>query len=241
MVGKKKLTYCLSKQLIAFNNYFLLDKNLSLAAKGLLGFFLTLPNKWEFSNSFIAKRFNISPGIIKKLLEELENKKYTFTEEVEKKVFYYFFDVPYDSITNSVAEYTCYKNQIDSLVKKEKKSNNKREKKIKEYDPESEEYKLAEYFLNKILEIDPGKREPNLHIWAGAFPKMRYVDGIYYNQIKNIINWVFKNNYWRDRITSPSKLQWNLGIIRTQMRTSRVGTYNNSSSNNEDIEDWLRE
>ena len=234
--------YYPNRNIVSFNAFFLWDENLSLEEKGLLGFLLSMPHKWKMNKKFISDRFNLSTPKLNKIIDSLLGKKYGIIEESGKDNYYYFFDAPFDNYQGNVLDYAHCKTQIESMFPTAKKvATQKPEKRVREFNPESEEYKLAKMLHEKTLAVDPGKKEPNLHIWAKSFQKMRYVDGVSFGQLKEAIDWIFRSNYWSKQITSPSRLSWSWGTIRTQMNNGK-GYDNNSYGNaQKEIVDWLKE
>lgn len=61
-----------SKDYTIMSNYHLKDKGLSLKAKGLLSFMLSLPDNWDYSVRGLAMILPESDGTIKSTLKELE-------------------------------------------------------------------------------------------------------------------------------------------------------------------------
>lgn len=58
------------------SNYHLRDKNLSLRAKGMLSFMLSLPEEWDYSISGLAIALNVGRGSIRTVLDELKKLEY---------------------------------------------------------------------------------------------------------------------------------------------------------------------
>ena len=58
------------------SNHHLRDKNLSLKAKGLLSFMLSLPEDWDYSISGLVSICKEEETAIKTALKELKNQKY---------------------------------------------------------------------------------------------------------------------------------------------------------------------
>lgn len=73
------------------SNYHLRDKNLSLKAKGLLSFMLSLPENWDYSLSGLIAVCKEQESSIKSTLRELKNNGYLVIEKVrgEKGYFEY--------------------------------------------------------------------------------------------------------------------------------------------------------
>jgi hypothetical protein len=80
-----------NKNYAIMSNYHLRDKNLSLKAKGLLSFMLSLPENWDYSLSGLIAVCKEQESSIKSTLRELKNNGYLVIEKVrgEKGYFEY--------------------------------------------------------------------------------------------------------------------------------------------------------
>ena len=80
-----------NKNYTVMSNYHLRDKNLSLKAKGLLSFMLSLPENWDYSLSGLIAVCKEQESSIKSTLRELKNNGYLVIEKVrgEKGYFEY--------------------------------------------------------------------------------------------------------------------------------------------------------
>ena len=89
-----------NKNYTVMSNYHLRDKNLSLKAKGLLSFMLSLPDDWDYSLNGLCSICKESEGAIKSTLKELKDNGYLVIEKVrgEKGYFeynYIIYEHPY--------------------------------------------------------------------------------------------------------------------------------------------------
>lgn len=77
------------------SNYHLRDKNLSLKAKGLLSFMLSLPDNWDYSLSGLVSSLKEEETSIKSALNELKTVGYLAItrERNDKGTFVYIYDV----------------------------------------------------------------------------------------------------------------------------------------------------
>jgi len=83
------------------SNYHLRDQNLSLKAKGLLSYMLSLPEDWDYSLNGLCAICKESEGAIKSTLKELKDNGYLVIEKVrgEKGYFeynYIIYEHPYN-------------------------------------------------------------------------------------------------------------------------------------------------
>lgn len=233
-----------SRSHVAFNRYFLLDKNLSLEEKGFLAFFMAVSDDWKFTKKFISEYFDISTAKISKIIDGLVKKEYILLKKEDKDDYYYFLDVPEKMLNGRIINYTTNIEQLQKLILPERKSNKKVKVKVKvkEYDTDSEEYKLACFLYSRILQEDPAKKEPNLHVWAKTFNAMRYAGGVSSTQIQEVICWCFNNKYWKTAISSPDRLRWSWGTIRGQMNKSKNWDEdkNRGINTEREVDNWLK-
>ena len=86
------------------DNQLLKDKELSLAAKGLLITMLGLPDDWSYSTLGLASIVKESKNTIHRLLKELENKNYLIRNSIRDdkgrfiKYDYFIYELPYPNI-----------------------------------------------------------------------------------------------------------------------------------------------
>ena len=90
-------------------------------------------------------------------------------------------------------------------INKDKK--NVKNFKNKLFDDASIEIILSKYLYNCILENDPKHKKPNFQKWATDFDKLIRIDKRDPTEIKNIIEWAQKDNFWKSNILSPTKLK----------------------------------
>jgi uncharacterized phage protein (TIGR02220 family) len=94
-------------------NEFLQNKDISLEAKGLLGYMLSLPQNWKFTIEGIANQTGASTKKIIKLLHELEEfgyhtKVHYYENGRIKEWIYYTFAEPRQDIINKTFDITSF-------------------------------------------------------------------------------------------------------------------------------------
>lgn len=91
-------------------------------------------------------------------------------------------------------------------------------KKDKKFNPD--DVKLAEWFYEGLLELNPQHKKPNFETagWADAIRLMREQDKRTYDQIAELYQWVHKDDFWKAQILSPKKLRekWDALWIKKQ-------------------------
>ena len=91
------------------SNYHLRDKNISLKAKGLLSFMLSLPDDWDYSLNGLVKVLKEEETAIKTALDELKEYKYLkidklLPNQTESKKIEYIYNIYEQPIENQGVE-----------------------------------------------------------------------------------------------------------------------------------------
>lgn len=100
-------------------NEFLQNENITLEAKGLLGYLLSLPNNWDFTIAGISKKTNTSEYKITKILQELEangyhTKKHIYENGRIKDWIYYIFAEPRQDIIDKTFDITTFEQDAEN-------------------------------------------------------------------------------------------------------------------------------
>lgn len=157
-----------NKNYTTMSNYHLRDKNLSLKAKGLLSFMLSLPDDWDYSLNGLVSVLKEKETSINSTLDELKEKKYlridklfpnqTQTGRIE--YIYNIFEQPIEKqeVENLGVEIQGVENQTQINTNKQntKKENNS----SSEDEQDSILKELADNF-DKIWELYPRKDGKN--------------------------------------------------------------------------------
>ena len=93
----------------------------------------------------------------------------------------------------------------------------KNEKKEKKYSPHSDEWRLAELLLDRIVEGKPDFRRPELGPWAGEIDRMIRLDGRSPERIEAVIRWCARDPFWSKNILSAAKLRKHFDRLELQM------------------------
>lgn len=89
------------------SNYHLEDRNLSLKAKGLMSFVLSLPDDWDYSIKGLCSMLKEGKDAIASVLNELEKYEYLERRKTRDKdgkydkVEYYFYEIPKPEYTKT--------------------------------------------------------------------------------------------------------------------------------------------
>lgn len=93
---------------------------------------------------------------------------------------------------------------------------------LKIFSPEDKEYLLAEYLSKKISERlnKPLKDEKTLQKWSAEFEKMIRLDKYSIEEIKEVLIFSQKNNFWQSNILSASKFRKQYLTLLAQMKSN---------------------
>lgn len=202
------------------------DKRLSLKAKGLLAYMLSLPDDWTFYETELMEHSKDGRDSVRKGLQELEQSGYLvrFQKREGKGKFgqkdWKIYDEPDISTISPQTENPSTDKPLSGNPMSDnptlpstnepstnKPSTNKNSHKSRTYDESDENYKLADYMYKKILESSPDFKKPNLQKWADSIRLMHEKDNRSYKKIRNMIDWSRKNEFWTRVVISPSKLR----------------------------------
>lgn len=95
----------------------------------------------------------------------------------------------------------------ESKVNKTKQRPLRQKRAKRVYDQESDYYKLAEFFVEKIRENNANFKAPNLQTWSDDFRKLIEIDKRDKHQVALLIKWVQHDSFWAPNVLSPSKLR----------------------------------
>jgi phage replication O-like protein O len=112
------------------------------------------------------------------------------------------------------------------------------------YTHESQECILAKYLLKMIRENIPSLKEPDIQKWSSDIDKLLRVDKRQPGEVKAIIEFSQKDDFWKTNILSPAKLRKQydqLTIQRKQLLTKTKKAENKSRSAvplGGEVEEW---
>jgi len=86
---------------------------------------------------------------------------------------------------------------------------------------------LSKNMLDKIIQVNNPtsykKKLPDINKWAVDIDKMNRIDGYNFNIINNMIDWIYKNDFWSGVILSGNKLRLQASKIEIQMKRDNKG------------------
>jgi biotin operon repressor len=81
----------------------------------------------------------------------------------------------------------------------------------------ADDFLLAEHMQNKIKELNPKARDPNLKAWAKTMRLMRERDKRTPQEIRQVFDWANNHDFWQSNILSPGKLREQFDRLQLQM------------------------
>lgn len=82
----------------------------------------------------------------------------------------------------------------------------------------------AKLLFELMLLNNPSAKEPNLEKWANDFLLMREKDNRTDEQIKYLINWTQKDDFWSTNILSPAKLRKQFDALVVKIKKEKAKT-----------------
>lgn len=205
------------------------DKRLSLKAKGLLAYMLSLPDDWKFYETELIEHSTDKRDSVRTGLQELEKLGYLvrIQTRAERGKFgkkdWQVSDEPnlttispqtdFPSTDNPTSDKPISDNptllSTDEPSTDEQNTDNKSNspKSKKTYGPDDLNFKAANYLAMHIKDNNPKFKEPNLQKWANSIRLMHERDDRSYEEIKSMIDWSQQHDFWSGVILSADKLR----------------------------------
>ena len=84
----------------------------------------------------------------------------------------------------------------------------------------SEEVRLSELLLERILSRNPNHKKPNIETWARDIDFMIRIDHRAQEEIRAVIEWCQADTFWQNNILSTAKLRSKFDQLRLKMKTN---------------------
>lgn len=81
----------------------------------------------------------------------------------------------------------------------------------------------AEYMFQKIRDVIPGTKQPNLDNWANTIRLMRERDNLNYDDMARVFNWANNDPFWQTNILCPSKLRDKYAELDAKSKQKLIG------------------
>lgn len=101
---------------------------------------------------------------------------------------------------------------FESEIKKEKKE---------KFEEGSMAYRIANYLYRHILSHNPNFKKPNFREWANHADKMIRIDKRNPEEIKSVIEWCQRDDFWYKNILSTKKLRQKYDDLIIKMQDNK--------------------
>jgi len=265
---------------VLINKTALRDKRISLRAAGLWARCLSYPNDWKFSIKQLASECKEGKCAIYSTMKELIEYGYVLRIEYYEKgsdgkfmsgrggIEYIFFEFPATEEEKQEQIEKFKKSFRNSgfgnpgcrvATKSPLLSNDNIPTRLKESDRLNKEevsepsVRLIAFFMQKLKEINPKIREPNIVSWQKEMNRILNIDGRSEQEVTSVINYIIKQHAnprgeftWSKAVMSPEKLRKHFASIWMEMNTV-IPSREKEKSNNQQIQKiesnrkWARE
>ena len=125
----------------------------------------------------------------------------------------------------------------DALSKEEKRREEKKDKssKSKNYIFDEQHMKVAEWMRDRVQEVAPKQKEPNIESWSNTIRLMEKKDGLSLKEICSVFDWANKDSFWFSNILSPDKLREKFGELHANMTKKGQPKYAAKTQHNVDV------
>ena len=83
-------------------------------------------------------------------------------------------------------------------------------------------YEMANYMYNKILQMNENYKKPNMEKWADEFRKMIEIDNIKVEELGELIDKIYRDDFWSKNILSPSKLRSKYDDLTIRLKNKKI-------------------
>lgn len=196
--------------------------------KQMVGFqeVLLEPGQFIFGRKKAAKELKISERSIRTIILNLKKHEKLTIKTTNKfsVITIVNWELYQSENTKSTSKSTSNRPASDQQVTTNKNIRTKEHKK-KNFLSDSIEVGLAEFFIELLDAREypwSKKGKPNLQNWAIEFDKLLRIDGRKKEDIKELLAWVQKDDFWQDNILSPRTLRKQWGKLEMKMRKERI-------------------
>lgn len=212
-------------------NDVLQDENLSWKAKGVFVYLWSQKDDWQYYSKEVVKHSTDGIKSLRSGLRELQDAGYLrITQLRENGEFtnqkWDLSPVPMplspDSPKGSAENGDAEKGQLTSTNSNNNLSKKTSSHKSKIYDDDSPYMILANLLLRWMVSNNDKTKQPNIQKWADEIRKMHQIDKYDLGDIKKVIVWSQRDDFWSTNILSASKLRKQFSTLYLQM-TKRSG------------------
>lgn len=211
------------KQYLCVTNELCQNNNLTLRARGLMVYLLSLPDDWKIHINHLCKVMLEGRDAIITVMKELKKFGYIHhhKEGFQEGWQYFVFESPTSPEefkeflrTTLISQFTgkgnCSGNpQLQSNNSSTKSSSKIPKENITKDPPSADASDCFIYFLKKLKEKRPSLKEPNKDKWVKEFDLILRIDKRSKDEMLKVIDWIDKSpNKWiKANVLSPASLR----------------------------------
>ncbi len=176
-----------------------------------------LPGQFVFGRKIASKETGLTEQEIRTIIEFLKKAGNLTIKSTNK--FSVITIVNWPTYQGEDLESNQQINQ--QLTNKEPHTNIKALKNKKIFLPDSEEVRLAEHLLGKIVINNPKYKKPDIQEWAEHIGLMIRRDNRTPDEIQEVIDWSQNDSFWRGNILSTASLRKKYDQLVIKMQNTR--------------------
>lgn len=236
-----------NKNYTIMSNHHLRDKSLSLKAKGIMSFMLSLPDDWDYTVAGLSKCSKDGIEGVRAALRELEKKRYLVIEQNRtggkfSNTEYVLTEKPFTEKPLSVEPLSEKPIQISTNVISTNLTSTK-ELSLDKITADVSDYQfLSDELVKLILSNNKKARIPTSFIkWNTDFRYMIKRDNRSVDEIRSVMVFSQEDQFWKANILSPKKLREKFDTLFLQKGRSNGGIRNNTSKITADLPEGERD
>lgn len=161
------------------------------------------PGQFVFGRKALAEQLGLTEQEIRTRIDSLRKRKNLTIKSTNKYSI------------GTIINWAAYQSDIDNYQPTNQPTTNQqlttnknvRMKEIKIYSPNSDEFRLSQMLLDKILERRNSFKKPDIQKWGVYIDRMIRIDKRPPEEIEKIIVWCQKDSFWQNNILSTEKLR----------------------------------
>ena len=240
------------KKWTTVDNEWVKDPNLTLKAKGLLIYMLSLPDDWGFHMNELANHFDNGIDSIKSTMKELKDKGYVECKHLrdEKGRYmrwdYWIHERP--KVNNPKVDNPKVDNP--PLLSTNKITNTNNTNSSCRFSSDGGVYKITKYFFKELININnavknkykdysPKQIESLLQRWCDNIDKLIRIDNAEPDEIYKVLEWLFKDDFWSTVIQSTDNLRKTYSKLYAKLKGNKPNLQQDITKYNIQIKEIL--
>lgn len=210
---------------------------------------------WRFTYGFNRKKYKMSTQFIADAIGSDRSHVWAELKELqEQNILIIHSDGPrrkpeitfnknYDEWTSSIPDKTKKVLKKDAALPSKPKVMKKAKPKKLKYEEDNTYYKAALYFHKKVSKVanEAGIahliNKANMQTWADDMRKLLEIDKIEKRLLKEVMDWVVTDNFWKTNILSARKLREKFPELAVKMKSKQTPQQESKQSPSKDPRD----